>query len=307
MASPRCAVVRTTAFLGLVATTACGLRSDPLFIQDTDPVVLDDDDGSGGSDITDPDREGACAAPFVIPVENTVIRGTLPDHGSLYEGTCGGSNGPEDVYTFIPTYDTDVTIQFSGSTEFSPTVRVDTGGCGDAGTGLVCQRDVDATHFFARTGNTYYVTVDKQDPGEGGDYEFTVGLLQPPLDLCPVHMEQMQQAPGAAFLWGNELSGGLGEVDGYCSAPGRENMFQLNAYYPGNVYVRVEGTGGFSPVANLRTGCGATTELICASDGDTGFAGVAELTWFVDPGTYYVVVDQTTSSGGTYELRVDFQ
>jgi hypothetical protein len=304
-------VISASIGLGLVLAAGCGLRTDPLFLE-ADSESLPGSDTTDGEPILDPERPGSCFDPFEIPLENSTIEGTLPaGHGSLFDGECGRGDGPEDVYRLTPTFDTDVTIRFAtGATTFAPTLRVTRGGCEDDGVTRVCHPDADdsaGVHFLAQAGLTYFVTVDSRSTRDAGDYQFDVSFGPPALGLCELHPEQMNQVPGAAFLWGNEFTAGFGEIDGYCGGPGRENMFQLNATYPGNVFARATGTGGFSPTLSLRTGCGATTELLCSANGDTGIPGVAEFSAFVEPGTYFVVVDQLESSGGVYELRVDFQ
>ena len=89
-----------------------------------------------------------------------------------------------------------------------------------------------------------------------------------------------------------------------CGGPGRENMFPVVATYSGNLYAHVETTGGFAPVLSLRTDCAALSELAC-STGPAG--GVADLVYtIVEPGQYYLAVDQAQIGAGGYSLRVDF-
>ena len=288
----------------------CGLRSDPLFLEG-DSEAFPSGDSTDAEPILDPNRMGACAAPFEIPAADGTIDGSLPDgHGSLYDGACGRGDGPEDVYTFTSPFDTDVTIRLGPGTTFSPTLRVQQDGCGDEGFTQVCTPDAlsgPGIYFLARANTTYFVTVDSRSTDDAGDYTLQVSLAPPALDLCPIHPTAMEQVPGAAFLWSNEFSEGYGQVTSFCGGAGRENMFRLDATYSGNIFAQATGTGGFVPSLSLRTGCGATTELVCAAEGDTGIPGVAEFSWFIDPGTYYVVVDQIVPSDGFYDLRVDFQ
>lgn len=288
----------------------CGLRSDPLFLEG-DSEAFPAGDSTDAEPILDPDRMGACGAPYEIPAADGTIDGSLPEgHGSLYAGACGRGDGPEDVYTFTSPFDTDVTISFGPGTLFSPTLRVQQDGCGDEGFTQVCTPDAlssPGVHWLARANTTYFVTIDSRDIEDAGDYTLEVSLAPPPIQLCTIHPEQMNQQPGAAFLWANEFSEGFGQAHSFCGGAGRDNMFQLNATYSGNIFAQVSGTGGFAPSLSLRTGCGALTELVCAAEGDTGIPGVAELSWFVDPGTYFLVVDQVVPSAGVYDLRVDFQ
>jgi hypothetical protein len=295
-----------------VSALACGLRTDPLFMGTPTGADSEADSGGTGDVVIDPDRMGACDLPFEIPYENTRISGTLPDgHGSLYTGWCGRDEGVEDVYRFVPFYDADVTFAFDPTlTDADVTLRVQADPCGES-TGPIplCATDPIDTpyHFLARNGTVYWVTIDSRDPGAGGDYAFDVQIGDPGLGACPIHPERIVQSPGASFVWGNDFTRGQGQVDGFCGGAGKENMFQLDASYPGDVYIRLDGTGGFSPVISLRTSCSALTEQQCAADGQSGIPGTAELYGYIPGGgTYYLVVDNANVEAGDYSLRVDF-
>jgi hypothetical protein len=298
-----------------VSSLACGLRTDPLFMGTPTGDDAGDDVAATGDVVIDPDRMGACAQPFQIPFENTTISGTLPDdHGSLYAGWCGRDDGVEDVYQLAPFYDADVTFTFApGASDFRPTLRVQADPCGDSeGAIPICATDPIDTdypfHFLARNGTVYWVTIDSGEAGLGGAYAFDVQIGDPGAGACPVHPERISQSPGASFVWGNSFSSGQGYVDGFCGGPGKENMFQLDAFYEGNVYVRADGTGGFSPVVSLRTSCSALTELQCGADGESGIVGTAELYGYIPgPGTYFLAIDNAGVDAGDYSLRVDFQ
>jgi hypothetical protein len=291
---------------GLLASAGCGLRSDPFA-----PAVASEESGgeeseegeeSGG----DPFRPGTCNDPLAMPFSPMTLRGELSGP-SFSEGWCGSDGGPEDVYTLVPDYDVDVILALvNAETEFTPTLRVVEDGC-TPGTGItqVCTRSFDEQpyHFLARAGHTYSIFIDTADGG-AGKYAFEVGFGWPSLDLCDPHPEVIQQIPGSAFIWNNDFSEGQGRVDGYCGGPGRENMFPLLATYSGNVYAHVETSGAFAPVISLRTDCAALSELACSADVPGGIADLAYT--IVEPGQYYLVVDQAQIGAGGYSLRVDF-
>jgi hypothetical protein len=292
------------AFVPCVAWAAgCGLRSDPFAPnQDTEGDTDTDDDDDAG----DPNRAGTCNAPLSMPFAPMTLRGELSGP-SFAEGWCGADGGPEDVYTLVPQYDVDVILTLVGrETEFTPTLRVVEDGCFDGqGVTQICTRNFDDQpyHFLARQGHTYSVFIDSAT-GRAGKYAFEVAFGWPPLDLCAPHPEAIQQQRGAAFIWNNDFSEGQGRVDGYCGGPGRENMFPLVATYGGYMYAFVETSGAFAPVLSLRTNCAALSELACAAD---SVGGVAELFYYLEPGQYYLVVDQGQIGAGGYQLRVDFE
>ncbi len=290
----------------LLAVSACGLRSDPFAISD----ALADDGGDGDAltgDAGDPTRAGTCFNPLDMPFAPMTLRGDLSGP-SFSQGWCGSDGGPEDVYTLVPDYDVDVLLSMPPTNpSFSPTLRVIEGGCESGeGTTKICTQSIaqDPFHFLAEAGKVYSVIIDSRDDEEGG-YELNVDFGWPPIDQCPVHPELIRQQPGSTFLWNNEFSQGQGRVDGYCGGPGRENMFPLQADYPGNMIVTVESSGGFAPVISMRTDCAALSELACASD---GVGGVAQLVYFIaQPGLYYLSIDQGEIGSGGYALSVEFE
>lgn len=301
MPRSRCVWVHSLAALFALGTAACGLRSDPFA-----PDYLDQPT-DGGDDSTDPNGPGTCDDPLSLPFSPMTLRGEIAG-SSNSEGWCGLDGGPEDIYTFVPDYDVDVIITIDAeATEFKPTVRVIEDGC-EVGTGVtkVCTHQAAERpfHFLAQAGRTYSLIIDSDDEAEGR-YEFSIDLGAPSIDQCPVHPESIRQLPGSAFLWNNDFPRGQGQVDTYCGAPGRENMFAVQAEYAGNMYAFVETSGDFaSPVLSVRTGCAALSELTCAP-GNGGF--YSELAYFIpEPGIYYLVVDQGEIGAGGYQLRVDF-
>jgi len=286
----------------LLPSLACGLRSDP-FALDTvgdGGSAPDDDDG-------DPNRAGTCNDPLLLPFAPMTLRGELSGP-SFSQGWCGSDSGPEDVYVLIPEYDVDVLLSLvAAETEFPPTLRVVEDGC-EAGTGFtkICTRNFEDEpfHFLAQGGRVYSVIIDSPD-GSEGSYAFNVDFGLPPLDQCNVHPEVIQQISGSSFVWNNEFTQGQGRVDSYCGGPGRENMFLLQATYPGNMFVSAVGLGGFAPLVSVRRDCATLSELDCISAPADGYA---ELGFFIsEPGQYFVVVDQAEIGAGSYQLRVDFE
>ena len=304
MIGSRSSLARPVAVLVALSASACGLRSDP-FAPD---YVLDDDTvGDDSNDPGDPNRPGTCNDPLPMSFSPMTYSGELSGP-SFSEGWCGTDGGPEDIYVLTPEYDVDVMLSVIDSgTDFPPTLRVVENGC-EPNTGFtqICARDFASQdyHFLARAGSVYSIIIDSPADSEGG-YEISVDLGTPSLDQCSVHPETIQQIPGSAFLWNNDFSQGQGQVDGYCGGPGRENMFRLQATYPGNMFATVETTDGFAPVISLRTGCAALSEQACDS---AGAGQIAQLGYFIaQPGEYFLVVDQAQIGSGGYSLRVDFE
>jgi hypothetical protein len=294
--------------LSLALLVACGLRSDPFA---PDGVLEGEGSASddGSDDMGDPNRPGTCNNPLSLPFSPMTLRGELSGP-SFSEGWCGSDGGPEDAYTLVADYDVDVILTLDAQeTEFTPTLRVIEDGCAtNTGATLICTRSFadQPYHFLARAGFTYSVIIDSADGGEGR-YAFGVEFGWPPLSLCAPHPEVITQVPGSAFIWNNDFTEGQGRVDSHCGGPGRENMFPLVANYPGNMFAHVDTSGGFAPVLSLRTDCAALSELAGPSCTAAGPGESLDLIYFLEPGQYYLVVDQAAIGSGGYQLRVDFE
>lgn len=285
-------------FVGL--SLACGLRTDPL---DNEFVAVTDGNVDAGME----GDVGTCSMPIELPQTNSSGTGRLAGAG-LYSGVCGVDDGAEDVYRFVPASNTDVTIAFDpAATEIEPTLRVLMNACTpEDGDPILCDGSVfdgalaDPRHFFAQQGNEYFIVVDSAAEADGA-YAFDLTLGAPSLSQCDVHPEVIEQIPGSIFMWSNDFSAGFGRVDSACGGAGKENVFRLEAIQPGTVTVTATGSGGFSPLVSIRTGCGASTEVTCET-------GSPASTQFGIPGagTYYIVVDDLTPDGGAYNLEVRF-
>lgn len=293
------AQVRRVMAFAASLTLACGARSGPQ-VEDTDDPT--------GTMVVDP-REGSCDNPIVLPIANIEVRGRLQGP-SRVEGWCGdGENdgGSEDTYLISPTADTDVLVLMQPSTEFQPTLRVTRDGCYSDPDNLprVCAApfgDHAYWHFFAEAGHDYSITVDSPE-GTDGHYAMQIVYAAPQIDACPIHSTQINQEPGGYFTWSNQLGGRQGRVVSRCGGPGAENMFQVNVFVPGTMTFKITADTSFAPVLSIRSGCGASTEMVCTSMAEQGTSTFA-LSWFFEPGTYFVVVDQDDIQGGEYVLEV---
>lgn len=285
----------------LAVSTGCGLRSDPLY------AGIQLEEGSGDEDDTEDDgpTEKKCDDPIAMPAQNVKVKGEL-EGDNTEGGWCGSDDGPEIVYELVAPYTTDISLAVLSS-DVPLTLRIDEGVCGDEAKAKVCATDFSTLprHFLALGGTTYYITVDTDD-AQGGKFEFEVVYGWPALEACPVHETHIIQEPGGSFQWFNDFGKSQGQVDGFCGGPGRENMFQVDASYVGNMHVEVAGSEGFEPVISLRTNCAAVSEVVCQPGGPNGFVTAD---WLLDTpgGLYFVEVDQVGYAGGAYELNVFFE
>ncbi len=308
--------------LGLCVVSGCGLRSDPLFIADTDvgssatDTMDTDESGDASESSGEPGdfpppvegRAGSCTNPIELPTTDSSASGELRGPG-LYTTECGAAEGLEDVYSFTPVGATDVTLTFdSAQNDFAPIVRVTENACGEEATVLrqcTDQWTVDnKRHFLAFGNRTYYIAVDSS--GGGGNYAFDVSLEPVPLQECDIHPETITQNLGSRFLWENEFPGGQGTADSQCGGVGRENVFPMEIFSPGTVSITATGLGAYRPLISVRTNCSALTESECISDQLLGTPGFAFLSVFLEPGSYFLSIDSLTLDEGGYALEVDF-
>lgn len=300
---------------GLALGAGCGLRSNAL--GEFDDVGNVGDGGDAGSD---PDREGSCVNPILLPQDQSrfVISGELAGGGGTEDGPCGRDDGPEDVYVYSAAADVDVSLRATTVSDFVPTVRVERDTCGDPSTPAeICSADLIvydesndrfssglSRHFLAEAGSDYFITIDSP-AGTVGAYEVEVTLGWPPLEQCGVHSETIFHAPGGAFSWVNDFGAGYGRVSSNCFAPGKENMFRLVADQPGFMFVEARASGGFEPVLSFRTACAGLSELQCTSP--HGASASAMEVYIEAPGEYFLVVDNAGTEAGSYELFVFFE
>lgn len=283
----------------------CGLRSDPLF----EGNLIDETGGDSGSsgDETGPDPgPSACDAPIEMPLMNVTIEGQLSG-GDHERGWCGQDAGPEQVYSLVAPYTTDVTF-VARSSDVPLTLRVVEDGCSDGeGRTVTCANDFleVSRHFLAIAGHSYSVIVDS-DAGASGKFALDVVFGWPTLDQCEIHDEVILQQPGGSFVWFNDFGRGQGTADGLCGGPGNENIFPISTSYVGGMTAEVSGTNGLAPVLSLRTNCAGVSELTCAV---ADVNGGTSLNWYFDaPGTeYYLAVDGAGIDGGSYSLDVFFE
>ncbi len=319
---------RASLGLGLCLALGCGLRSDPLFVADTDfgtsGTSGDTDDDSTGfvsssssgddsSDFPPPveGRVGSCTNPIELPTTDSEVMGELRGPG-LYTTECGAAEGLEDVYILSPPSATDVTITFDPAlTDFNPIVRVSEFACGPDGVVLrACTNDWfaagvgDPRHFIAPGNRDFFIQIDS-DAG-GGNYGFDISFGPVPTPECEVHPETIVQQPGSRFLWQNDFPAGMGVADSFCGGVGRENFFPLEILAPGPVTVTATGTAGFRPMLSVRTDCSALTEVECTSDQILQTPFFAFLEVFLEPGLYYLAVDTLGLDAGGYDLEVAF-
>lgn len=282
-----------------LSLAGCGVRSGP----------SGDGTGGGSGPSGDDPREGGCDVPFVLPFANIEVRGRVQGP-SRVDGWCdvdGNGAGAEDTYLLTPPVDTEVLLVVLPTTEFDVTLRVTEDGCyqDDDNLPLMCVAPIGDTwpywSFFARAGRDYSITVDSPE-GTDGLYTMQVLYGPPGIEGCSIHSSQIDQEPGGYFTWSNDMPGRQGRADGNCGGPGSENMFQINVFYPGSITFRVTADRSLSPVISLRTGCSVTTELTCTSMDLEGSSDL-EVSWFFEPGTYYVVVDQNDVRGGHYMIE----
>jgi len=288
------ALARSLGWLVIAGSAlACGLRTEPSDYND----VPGSEAGEG------PAR--TCEDPGVLPTTSSMVRSALTGTGML-SGFCGEDVGPEAVYRFTPVEPTDVVIEVTEVAD-DLSLCVLQGECASEDAVILCHpnlADGDARTFYAAPGSDYYVVLDSEEESAAvQSYAFDVNLGPPPIDLCPVHEEVLEQSPGRVFSWNNDFSPGYGRVTGACGGAGKENMFRVEVESRGRIVATVFGDNGFEPILGLRTGCGGTTELACWSgDGEVAFLDFE----FTAAGTYYLLVDSATDAGGEYALEVAF-
>lgn len=282
------------------AASACGVRSDPFDL----PGTAGGGGGGGGASCEDAEE--------LVPLEDTVLEGTLPAGRGMLEGWCGRDGGTEDVYVLHSMNNRDILVAVEAVDDegFVPTVRIEVDTCGttdavtDEGYTELCRADGSAFVAFAHVeaGHDYTIVVDSPE-GEGGAYRVVVSYQRPDPDNCILHPESPTLVQGGYFLWSNGLGGGQGNIQGLCGGPGTENMFAVRVLEPGVLRARVtSNTADAPPIVDIRRTCAVVATDRCEV-GSPG--GVAEA--FVEvsePRTYYVTADHHGVGPFSYDLEV---
>jgi hypothetical protein len=105
------------------------------------------------------------------------------------------------------------------------------------------------------------------------------------------------------------LMGSTSNLVGRCGGAGPEDVYELRIQQPKVVVASTNmGTTSADTVLYLRTEqcTDEQMELACNDDVSTGNPHSTITYSIAQPGTYYLVVDTKTSTGGTYDLQVDF-
>jgi hypothetical protein len=103
------------------------------------------------------------------------------------------------------------------------------------------------------------------------------------------------------------LMGSTSNLQGACGGAGAEDVYELRIQHPKVVVATTNGSSTDTVVYIRNSMCtDATMELACNDDTSPGNLASTVNASIVQPGTYYLVVDSKTATGGSYDLRVQF-
>jgi len=165
------------ALLGALALPACpsGGNGD-----DDDDDATDDDDDDDDDGATDPCDS---VSDISANLDGTPVTGATLNSSDTMAGSCtDGIGGSETVYAITPDQDGLISASTdSGLTDFDTVLYV-LSECGNTGTELACNDDIDAQggnyssylEWDATAGTTYYLVVDGYD--SAGGFELTIQL-----------------------------------------------------------------------------------------------------------------------------------
>ena len=302
---------------------ACGLRSSPensgLCVSRDDPGYEDSSEGeTGGEAVT-----GSCENPMDLAwLQNTRVHGQLGDCGDL-EGWCGG-NGGEDVYKLGPVSNPiDAVFEFDPlGTEIDPIFRIishpigsQESLCDQITQEMVCAPIVkDDPRFttFVSPDYAYYAVVDSH-AGNAGSYSFSFNFgLAAVGDTCMKNIvgdpaSPTILSPGAEpILLQGQLSGKQGHFTSNCVAPGDEDIYPITSTSYGTISAQVlSWTGSMPPVLAFSHGCSGNHLAACKTFESFGDKEFLEFE-MDDPGSIYLIVDQSGNNGGDYEIQLSF-
>ena len=241
--------------------------------------------------VTDPDgplRVGAVAidtggnVTTAQEVTVTVVLPPLIAYGETISGTISPAS-EVDIYRFAANAGDSVVmpiVQTSGSAYFNPTVRLY-----DSAGALVTTKGVDyygeLVQVIAQAG-TYYLWVYDDDYYQGGDYNFTLQKVNPPVNAVEV-------------VYGEIKSGTIGvsaEVDIYRFAANAGDSVVMPI-------VQTSGSAYFNPTVRLYDSAGA----LVTTKGVDYYGELVQV--IAQAGTYYLwVYDDDYYQGGDYNFTL---
>ncbi|MGI5864824.1 MAG: hypothetical protein ACOX6T_22630 [Myxococcales bacterium] len=270
----------------------------------------------------------AQAQPLTFYGDTAVALGTTLQSSATTEGTCGGRQARDKVYSFNLTSPRSVTVTatsyaYSGGLSVyirkscDSTSPLDEVACSrnPAWSWSNDEKTATASASYLAPG-TYYVWIDGMPAGfgpvaEAGSYrlEVVLGTPQPPPanDVC-AGAQALQFTNNAATVNGSTL---LALNDAYGACGGRlapDVVYSFTLTSARAVEARVTSrTYGYSPVLRLASSCEPTGEdVVCRSSPNSGGSGAfATFNYtYLAPGTYYLWIDGNDTTRGDFRLEV---
>ena len=219
---------------------------------------------------------------FTLQKVNPPVNAVEVVYGEIKSGTIGVS-AEVDIYRFAANAGDSVVmpiVQTSGSAYFNPTVRLY-----DSAGALVTTKGVDyygeLVQVIAQAG-TYYLWVYDDDYYQGGDYNFTLQKVNPPVNAVEV-------------VYGEIKSGTIGvsaEVDIYRFAANAGDSVVMPI-------VQTSGSAYFNPTVRLYDSAGA----LVTTKGVDYYGELVQV--IAQAGTYYLwVYDDDYYQGGGYQFTL---
>jgi hypothetical protein len=104
------------------------------------------------------------------------------------------------------------------------------------------------------------------------------------------------------------LASGTSNLQGACGGPGTEDVYELRIQHPKVVVATTDGSTTADTVLYIRSAScmDPNMEVACDDDISTSDHSSTVTASITQPGTYYLVVDTKSSTGGQYDLHVQF-
>ncbi len=261
--------------------------------------------GGGGTNVLG----DSCASPIDVVLANGVgaAVGTRASARDDEAGSCGGAGFADVVLRFTTSIAGTLTVNARPSEPNQRLVVYLRSGCGTGaaevpGACVAAQSAGGATSMVLRNlpAGTYFLWIDGADSSAGG-FEVSLNLAADRGDACGSPLELFFSS-GEANVVGS-TAGAIHDGTGTCGGAGGDVVYRFDVSELSNFDVTVTPRNvNLRPSVYLRGVTCTGGELGCAAAGTNGsnaFLRVGAL----QPGTYYLWVDNANTNSGEYELN----
>ncbi len=283
------------------------------------------DVGDGGGDfqicvthtVAAPPANDDCSGAISLTSDTTcnyTAGSSLGATQSITTGTCGG-NDDDDVWYSFTAVDTAHTVTVQGNNGYDPVVDVLSGACN--GTSISCTDVTTANGIETAAvsgltiGNVYYVRVYHYGVADGGgDFSICVThaapvVIPPPANDDCANAITLTSDTTCNYTTGSSL-GATSSITGTCPGTDDDDVWYQFTAMATTHNITVQGSGGFDPVIDVRSGACTGTNIACMDASGANGLETAIASGLTVGSVYYIRVYHwgVGDGGGAFQICV---